>query len=187
MVESVDTSQIDSVLVDEELKVLGKPISSLVLCYLSCTKDGGNGFVGAALVTDCRTRPIEFCYIAPIRPTSMQRVLYGKTLDEHVNVDVIAKKLLEGLSRVPDVIFVDSAVLLEIDRLLSIPVALLKKSTESSAVAPALSQYTYKVPENSRFEDAVGQAVGVLETQIQMCEPFDRITEAIKEALRSKT
>jgi hypothetical protein len=186
MAEFTSGVQTKSASGEAEPEVLGKQISSLALCYVSCSKDSGNAFVGAALVTDHRTRPLEFCYVAPIRPTTIQRLLYGKSLDEHVNVDVMVKKLLEGLSRVPDIIFVDSELLLETSRLCPVPIALLKKSPDKSSPGPRLSQYTYQVPENSRYADAVSQAVGVLETQIQLCDPFDRITEALKEALRSK-
>ncbi|MFH1110836.1 MAG: hypothetical protein V1790_16810 [Planctomycetota bacterium] len=123
MAENTSSFQTTSANEEAEQEVLGKQIPALALCYVSCSKDSGNAFVGAALVTDHRTRPLEFCYIAPIRPTAMQRLLYGRTLDEHVNVDVIAKRLLEGLSRVSDIIFVDSEVLLEARRLCSVPVA----------------------------------------------------------------
>src|SRR2546423_1522388 len=93
---------------EDSSKVLGKEIEQLCLCYLTCPKDGANGYIGGALVTDSATRPIEFSYVTPVRPTTMQRLLYGKTLDEFVSVDVIARKLAEGIARRPDVFFVDS-------------------------------------------------------------------------------
>src|SRR2546430_8102520 len=79
--------------VEDSSKVLGKEVEHLCLCYLTCPRDGSNGYIGGALITDSTTRPIEFSYVASVRPTTMQRLLYGKTLDEFVSVDVIARKL----------------------------------------------------------------------------------------------
>jgi hypothetical protein len=93
-------------------QIAGKQATDLILCYLQCPTDAAGAFLGAILLTDYRARPQHYAYVQPVKPTKMQRILYGTTLDEHIKVDVIAKKLWEGLPTKPDVLFVDSADLL---------------------------------------------------------------------------
>lgn len=167
-----------------ESQVLGKNADSLCLCYMSCPKDGANGYIGAVLVTDSRTRPTEFSYVAPVRPSAMQRILYGKTLDEYVSVDVIARKLLDGLSKKPDIVFVDSDLLLGLHRFAGQPVAML---TRSKDVDPSvkISAVAYKTPDDANYTDEVGAAVSALESYANLVDPFERMTEALKEALKT--
>src|SRR5581483_5911743 len=101
------------------------------LCYLVCAIDGANAFVGAILLTDNRARPLHFSFVQPIKPTTMQRLLYGSTLDEFIKVDVIAQKLWQGLPNRPDVLFVDSPDLIAARRISGIPTAQLCKIAES--------------------------------------------------------
>ena len=109
-------------------KVLGKSPSELVLCFISCPQDAARNFVGAILITDARGRPVEFAFVEPVRASQMQRILYGKTLEEHVRIDVIANKLLQGNSKLPDVIFGDADELLPVRRIVQVPVARLSRN-----------------------------------------------------------
>lgn len=166
--------------------VLGKPVQALQLCFLSCIKDGAHGFVGGVLVTDFRTIPLEFTYVSPIRPTTMQRVLYGKTLDEYVMVDAISKKLIEGLAHKPDIVFVDNLNMLPCQRIFEVPVAYISKLQQHESTKQ-ISTVTFRGSEGSGFEDSISQTISVLEPMVNLWEPFDRITEAVKETLKSKS
>src|SRR2546430_2115943 len=73
---------------------LGKKLAELALCYVYCATDQAGGYLGAVLLTDFLTRPQYFAYVEPVRPTQIQRILYGPTLPEHISVDVITAKLL---------------------------------------------------------------------------------------------
>ncbi len=170
---------------DSETVVLGKPISDLVLGYLSCPKDSP-GFLGCILVTDSRTRPLEFSYVFPVRPTTMQRILYGRTLEEHLMVDVIGKKLLTGISRKPDIVFVDSESLLGIARLSTTPVAYLAKKRDSDSGTSPFSTLVFKVGDNTADEDKVPGLIATLEPHVALYDPFERMIEALKEALKAK-
>lgn len=156
----------------------------ICLAYLSCPQDGAKGFLGALLVTDSRTRPIHFGYVAPVRPTTMQRVLYGRTLDCHVKIDVIAKKLAaEGLARKPDVVFVDSESLLAARRLFNVPMARLAAKSDAQA-GVTISTYQYDTGGNTPDAEYIGRIVATLEQTVDLLNPFERIREAIKEALK---
>ncbi|GIK52536.1 MAG: hypothetical protein BroJett014_15090 [Planctomycetota bacterium] len=158
-----------------------------VLAFLIAPEAPGGGFTGALLVTDSRTRPLEFVSAAPVRPTKIQTYLYGKTLREHATIDVIARKLVASVSHRPVVIFVDSEELLDVGRIVKVPVAML---TASGSIALSgstpLSQVKFKVSEASKDgETAVGTLVGELEQTIDLLEPFKRTAEALKEALKA--
>jgi hypothetical protein len=64
--------------------------SALRLAFLSrASFDNGVVSRGEILVTDGETKPLEFRCTSRIRPSSLQKVLYGKTLDGHMALDLI--------------------------------------------------------------------------------------------------
>ncbi len=159
-------------------------VDSVTLGYLSCPQTADKGFAGALLVTDYRTRPLYFAYVAPIRPTVMQRILYGRTLNDHTKVLVIATKLLtDGLSVIPSVLFVDAADLLGVRRITKWPVARLSKGTQDPS---SLSTLQYDTGGNAQDGSMVGRIVASLETSVDLLDPFARVTAALKEALKGE-
>jgi len=158
--------------------------SSCVLCYLICPQDASGAFVGALMLTDGRTRPLHFGYVSPIKPTAMQRLLYGPTLREHLKIDVIANKLFDGLPQVPDVTFVDSSELLCARRLSAAPLALLARRDPGTAGSPNLSTVVYDTNDNADDREAIGSLIARLEPQVDLVEPFARMIEVLKEAIK---
>lgn len=157
----------------------------VLLAYLTCPQDAARGFLGAILVTDGRTRPLHFGYVTPIRPTVLQRILYGKTLDGDVKINVIARKLIQdGLSQVPNVVFVDSETLIGARSVFGVPVARLWRRPVDAEVGVTISTYLYDTGGNTADERAVGRIVAELEQSIDLLDPFDRIQEALKEVLK---
>ena len=118
---------------ENEPQILGKKLSELTLCYLTCPQDSANAFLGALMITDFRARPIHFSFVSPVRPTAIQKILFGSTLNSHVKIDVIAEKLLKNIPRVPDVLFVDDMEILAAKQIIKKPTACLKKSTSQDA------------------------------------------------------
>jgi hypothetical protein len=154
-----------------------------ILCYLVCTKEPGGGYLGGVLLTDHRARPLHFAFVQPIRPTTMQRLLYGSVLDEHIRIDVIAQKLWEGLPNPPDVLFVDTHDLIEAERVTGgVPTAYLAKVPQSS---DNLSALKFDAGRRESDHRRVGEIVGALEIHLDLVEPFTRIKEALKEGLKS--
>ena len=68
-------------------------------------EDNG-GVMGAIMVTDADTKPIEFRVTAPIKPTSFQQTLYGDVLHEHILVELISVPLLNAINEQVDLIIV---------------------------------------------------------------------------------
>ena len=75
--------------------------------------EDSSGYIGSAMVTDHRGYPLEFRVLTPVKPTPIQRVLFGdKGLDEYVGVELCGKQLISGLQRKPTLLLVDRRELL---------------------------------------------------------------------------
>jgi hypothetical protein len=77
--------------------------------------DDNSGIMGAILVTDPDTKPLEFRVTAPIKPTSFQKTLYGNVLSEHILVELIALPLLNAIKDDIDLILVKDPLFLGIN------------------------------------------------------------------------
>ncbi len=159
--------------------------SELVLSYLICPQDAAGAFLGALMLTDARVRPLHFSFVAPIRPTKIQRVLYGPTLDEHLKVDVIGSRLLKDLPLVPDVLLVDTVELVAARRITDIPTAFLTKPSDGEPEPGMLTSLQYDTGSNVEDQEVVGQILASLEMTVDLVEPFSRMREALKEAIKT--
>jgi hypothetical protein len=159
----------------------------LILCYLVCPTDAAGGFTGAVLLTDNRARPQHFAFVQPVKPTKLQRLLYGSTLDEYVRVDVIAQKLWQGLPKKPDVLFVEVPELIAARVVTGVPTACLSKVADSQANPSSLSTLRYDVGLHPEDESVVGEIVAALEGTCNLFEPFTRIKQALTEGLKPGT
>lgn len=59
------------------------------------------GLIGAVLITDERGYPLEFRCTTPVRPTAIQRTLYGALLKPYVSVELCGRRLLAEIQRKP--------------------------------------------------------------------------------------
>src|SRR5574338_1279256 len=70
------------------------------------TLSENGGIMGAILVTDAETKPLEFRVTAPIKTTNFQKTLYGDVLLEHILVELISVPLINALNGEIDIILV---------------------------------------------------------------------------------
>lgn len=56
---------------------------------------------GASLVVDLRGIPLDFRYTDPIRPSRLERVLYGSALDTYLREDLVLQSLLGAVEVKP--------------------------------------------------------------------------------------
>ena len=70
------------------------------------TTEESGGIIGAILVTDSETKPLEFRVTSPIKPTGFQKTLYGDVLLEHILVELISVPLLSAINEHVDLIIV---------------------------------------------------------------------------------
>jgi hypothetical protein len=76
------------------------------------TLDDNAGIMGAILVTDSETKPLEFRVTAPIKTTNFQKTLYGDVLLEHILVELISVPLISAINEEIDLILVKDPLFL---------------------------------------------------------------------------
>lgn len=75
-------------------------MASKNLVYLDLAEfDGGQVIRGGALVVDPTTEPLEFRCTSAIRPTRLQRILWGARLGAHMAAELIGLPLLKTLQQ----------------------------------------------------------------------------------------
>jgi len=105
--------------------------NDIKLIFLAVEKFEDNAITrGAFLFTDMETKPMEFRCTTPVRPTNLQKVLYGGVLDKHVRVDLIGLPLMKTIKEKNAVILVRDKILLEMRPGLDIPVIALTSDDE---------------------------------------------------------
>jgi len=69
------------------------------------------GYLGGVLVADEFGLPAEFRHTLPVRPTKLQRAIYGDALDRYVRSVVVAQRLVAGLEHRPAIVLVGDPTL----------------------------------------------------------------------------
>lgn len=91
-----------------------------------------NYFRGAALVTDSRGIPTDFRYTEPVRPTKLERVLYGSALDIYLREDIILDNLLKAVEAKPSLwLLTDEALIAPVQRISKLPAVAVAISARS--------------------------------------------------------
>jgi hypothetical protein len=69
--------------------------------YLITRVFEGPTYLGGILVVDKKGIPLEFKYVEPIRPSRLQAVLYGNTIDRYIRVESVGIPLIESSEHKP--------------------------------------------------------------------------------------
>ena len=137
--------------------------------------EDGAALRGGCLVTDSLTRPLEFRVSGPIRPTSLQKVLYGDTLHEYICNDLIGVPMLQTLENKPDLVLVREAEFLKLRPRVEIPVLWVRATVDGQFVLQAFPNFEQEA-ESGR--DALPRRL----RGRNVMEPFLRIRSALEEA-----
>jgi len=151
---------------------------TLAFLDLAAFEDGA-ALRGGCLVTDGMTRPLEFRVSGPIRPTSLQRVLYGDTLQEYICTDLIGVPMLKGLENKPDMILVREAEFLKLRPKTDVPVLWVRATVDGQYVLQAFPGYE---AEAEAGRDTLPRRL----RGRNVMEPFTRIRSALEEAHNQK-
>lgn len=109
-------------------------------------KDGA--FSGAALVTDYRGIPMDFRYTEPVRPTRLERILYGQALDIYLREEVILQSLLSAVEAKPQLwMTVDIELIKPVQQLTRLAVLFIEQT--SHAPLEQIGQTQPQMEENS--------------------------------------
>ena len=167
-------------------------LSNLAFLESYALKDK-EGIMGAILVTDTDTKPVEFRVTAPITPTNFQRTLYGNVLMEHILVELISAPLLNAVSLDLDLVIVRNPLFLGANNRQNVRVLRLfdnnqSVSRESSAKEELLSnnkehpkvyaeisrQYEGELPE-------IKESLKYIAENRNLLEPFERLKIACEQ------
>lgn len=158
------------------------------LLYLDFARfEDGKALRGGALVVDPSTEPLEFRCTTAVRPTRLQRVLWGAPLEGHIAADLVARPLIQSLQQEYSLIVIRDADFFDIRDKSDIPVVLLKrdidieleegeakqaqrpdKSGETAASAPGGTEG------KGELSDTLTNPTGHFEPVILRCHPKHR-------------
>lgn len=153
-----------------------KDSTAKVLAFLDLTTfEDGESMRGGCLVTDELTRPLEFRVSGAIRPTGLQKVLYGDTLHEYICTDLVGMPMLETLENKPELVLVRDAEFLKLRSRVDITVLWVRGTVDGQFVLQAF-------PGHEQEAEAGRDMLPRRLRGRSIMEPFARIRTALEEA-----
>jgi len=154
--------------------------------------DDNAGLMGAILVTDTDTKPLEFRVTAPIKPTNFQKTLYGNVLNEHILVELIALPLLNAIKDDIDLILVKNPLFLGINnkqgiravRLFTEGEEISKGNSPEDAVLITEDYGKVYMETSKKFSNELGdikERLGSIVNLRNLIEPFERLKTACEQ------
>ena len=140
---------------------------------------------GGVLITDLETRPYEFRVTSPVKPTPLQRVLYGRTLVDYVYGDLICLPLIWATKEKLSLAIVRHENLLIIRPNISIPMIYINqnsKSNNNDQNTDGIRPIIIKPHRNFPGEEAWAETLltNIMQRH-ELLEPFERLKTAISE------
>jgi hypothetical protein len=164
------------------------------------TLDNDAGIMGAILVTDSDTKPLEFRVTAPIKPTNFQRTLYGDVLLEHILTELVSIPLLNAINEQIDLILVRDPLFLGVNEKQGVRVIRISSEENGHArggvksaaeVLPSTNGSPKVFLETSKkFESELSEIKSTLASVSEhrnLIEPFDRLKVACEQVHLQKT
>lgn len=153
------------------------------------------------MLTDVETKPLEFRCTNPIRPTQLQRMLYGDILEQYILVELIGQPLVKTVKDEPNLILVSDFSFLDLRTKINIPVVQITKE-EQINVSSNGSETSFQMLNSSsgkfdpivirthnKFSDDKNKAKEIL-TEIfnsyDLIEPFSRVSIALEQVHTQK-
>ena len=166
--------------------------------------DGGACYRGAILVADEWGKPLEFRCTAPVKPTAVQRTLYGSTLMPHVLVELIGKPLMNSLNEELAAVLVSEQMFLDLRHQVNVPVVRVRRQGTDVKITSETDGQTNQTMvmdcESARFEPVIIEAhwkfpddtnasAGVLKELFgrwDIVEPFERLLKGLEYVHKEK-
>jgi hypothetical protein len=156
-------------------------------------EDNG-GVMGAILVTDKDTKPVEFRVTAPIKTTNFQKTLYGDVLTEHVLVELISIPLINAINEEIDLILVKDLLFLGANEKQGIRVVRITNSEENhqskNGNSIGTNGATLFIETSGKYESElpeIKELVNQLSKGRNLMEPFERLKVACEQVHLQKT
>ncbi len=155
-------------------------------------------YFGAVLITDENSVPLEFRCTHPIKPSEIQKLLYGNMLLPYISINLCGLPLLKSLNIKPSILIVQKESFLDVRENSDIPLIYIKTSGEILDIQASsgdgsqlfsqildLKEETStptKIYTKSKFKDDIKSNINILNnvlSKINPLEPFERIQKAI--------
>lgn len=157
--------------------------------------ESGKAVRGAFLLTDSETKPNEFRCTNPIRPTSLQNILYGDTMEQYILVELIGKPLYTTISEKPNLILVKDPTFLDLRPKISTPILQLTKEEEINTAQRGNGDFQLFTSSTGKFDPIVvkthyqfpddknlaKEMLGPIFNRYDLTEPFNRISVALEQ------
>jgi hypothetical protein len=139
-----------------------------------------DSYVGGILVTDENGIPLEFKCTHSIKPTGIQKSLYGDKLKPYIAITLCGVPLLNNISSKPDILFIDIPYLLGLRAEISTPTFLIRRTGETINL-----QTQEKEIEKHRIESESGQFQAIiLQTHPENKEELKTLNGTINQLIK---
>ena len=169
------------------------------IAYLGVYELDNGYFAGGLMVCDHRGLPVDFRYVEPIKPTKLQRLIYGGALRRYLMVEAIGAGLLKECNSNYELAFVDDALLLELSEHCRVPVVRIEHTnhhplkargdwvrvdgngiTFQALNSGAPVNLHYKEDDGKMVEGLMDELAAIGET-LDIGEPLERVKKAVAE------
>lgn len=156
--------------------------------------DDGDSFIAAWMVTDGRGYPLEFRATTPVRPSLVQKTLYGAKLEHYIGVELCGRQLIQQSQRKPGLVLVPETWLLELADAVEVDMAAIWRAGETlktdeeeaehgirGTVSGANSSLVYrmKLADSSQEGDRLKQ-LELCASSFDLAEAFARMRTALQ-------
>jgi hypothetical protein len=90
-----------------------------------------DGYLGSILISDLNGVPQEFRCTYPVKPTTIQKSLYGNSLLPHIGIQLCGIPLIESIQQKPSLIIVKEKFLLGVRKRSAFPVIFVRRAGEA--------------------------------------------------------
>jgi len=157
----------------------------------------GEAFRGGMLITDANGKPVEFRSTTPVKPSALQRTLYGDSMMPHIATELLGVPLLKSVQEKPSIILVRDEIYFGVRLQIETPLfrmqqlaansnpssAYTKNSQNGGEVFTSTANYTSIVvtPHQSHPADLslCKPILTEVFNRIDLNEPFERLEHAI--------
>ncbi len=156
-------------------------------------------FIGGIMVTDDKGLPLEFKYSEPIKPNKVQKIIYGKVLNNYLKEELITKNLINEITKVPTIIIVNEPTMIKgKEKLVKFPVVCIQKTNLARMKNPGENQ---RIKENELvfqpyqdinpiriifgspdpdFQEKIILMIKEISRKMDIYEPLERVGKAIE-------
>lgn len=158
--------------------------------------DTSDSYVGALLITNENGLPLEFKCTHSVKPTAIQKSLYGDKLKPYIAITLCGIPLLNSISNEPDILFVNIPFILGIRPEIEIPTLLIRRAgdsinlesdeneTEKERIESESENYQAIIlqthPDNKEESKSQNELVNELFKNFDLIEPFERMKKSVE-------